>query len=112
MISLAVQEVEKHFVQDLGARTQHEADREEWYNYGSMELWRQWKLVRFSGGCWLDDLDFELSEDMKALDGGGRHLGNHSIQHGLCEDDEEEYELDDFWMPSVVWWIPSLYVSA
>ena len=51
----------------------------------------------------MDDLDFELSEDMKALDGGGRHLGNHSIQHGLCEDDEEEYELDDFWMPSVVW---------
>jgi hypothetical protein len=57
-------------------------------------------LVRFSGGCQLDDLDFGLSEDMRALD-GGRHLGNHSIQHGLCEDDEE-YELDNFWMTSVV----------
>ena len=43
-------------------------------------------------------LIFGLSEVMKALDGGGRHLGNHGIQHGLYEDDEEEYDLDDFWM--------------
>ena len=29
MVRLVVQEVEKYFVQDLGARTQHGADREE-----------------------------------------------------------------------------------
>ena len=47
-------------------------------------------------GGQLDDLDFGLSEDMKALDVGGRHLGSQVIQCGLDEDDEEKYDLDGF----------------
>ena len=43
-----------------------------------------------------DDLDFELSEDMEALDVGGMHLGNMGNQHGLYEVDKGEYDLDDF----------------
>ena len=46
--------------------------------------------------------DFGLSEDMEALDIGGRHLGSHGIQHGLYEDNEEEYKLDDFLGDNVV----------
>jgi hypothetical protein len=43
-----------------------------------------------------DYLDFWLSEDMEALDVGGRHLGSQGIQCGLYEDDEEEYKLEFF----------------
>lgn len=35
------------------------------------------------------DLDFGLCEDMKVVNVGGRHLGNHGIQHELYEDDDE-----------------------
>jgi hypothetical protein len=59
-----------------------------------------------------DDLESELSEDMKSLDVGGRHLGNESIQHGLYKDDEEEYKVDDFWTTIVVQWTLGVYVSA
>ena len=56
----------------------------------------------------LDDLGFGLSEDMEALDVGGRHLGSHNIQHGLYERDEEEYKLDDLWMTTIVPWTPPM----
>ena len=51
------------------------------------------KLVRFSGGWAMDDLDFGLSEAMKALNVGGRHLDIHVIECGFYEDDEEELNL-------------------
>ena len=63
-------------------------------------------------GGQLDDLGFGLSEDMEALDLGGRHLGNQGIQHELYEDDEEEYELDGFWTTTNVQWTHGVYVFA
>jgi hypothetical protein len=83
----------------------------------SMLLWIYYilmtvKLVKFRVGGQLDDLNFGLSEDVKALDVGGRHLSSHGIQHGLYQDDDEEYGLDDFWTRSVVQWTPSVYVYA
>ena len=82
---------------------------------------QSWILRNFRGnenwlgslvGGQLDDLDFGLCEDMEALDVGGRHLGSQDIQCGLYEDDEEDYELNEFWTPTVVWWTPGVYVSA
>ena len=113
----AVQEVEKHFVQDLGARPQHGADRED-YEEGGGENDTYMDIQNFDEN-WLgsmvsgqpDDLDFGLSEDMEALDVGGRHLGSQGTQRGFYEDDEEEYELDDFWTRAVVRWTPGVYVS-
>ena len=46
-----------------------------------------------------------LSEDMEALDVWGRHLGSQGIQCGLYEGDEEEYELDDLWITTILRWI-------
>ena len=114
----AVQEVEKYFVQDLGARPQHGADRDD-YEEGGGENDTIMDLQNFDDN-WLgsmvsgqpDNLDFGLSEDMEALDVGGRHLGSQGIQRGLYEDDEEEYELDDFWTTAVVRWTPGVYVST
>lgn len=48
-------------------------------------------------GGQLLDLDFGSNEDIESWDVGGRHLGSHGIQRGLCGDDEEEYKLADFW---------------
>ena len=76
-------------------------------NFGDYENWLGALVVGQ-----LDDLDFGLSEDMKSLDVGGRHLGSHGIQHGLYEDDEEEYKFDDFWTTTIVQWTPSVYVST
>ena len=76
-------------------------------NFGDNENW----LGTLVGGQ-SDDLEFELSEGMNSLDVGGRHLGNENIQHGLYEDDEEEYKVDDFWTTIVVQWIPGVYVST
>ena len=63
-------------------------------------------------GGQLDNLDFGLREDMKVLDVGGKHLGNHDIQRGLHEDDEEEYKLDDFWTTTFVFGTHGVYVST
>ena len=76
-------------------------------NFGDDEDW----LGSLVGGQ-LDGIDFGLSEDMEALDVGGRYLGNQSIQYGFYEDDEEKYELDDFWMITIVRWIHNVYVST
>lgn len=43
-------------------------------------------------GNWII-LIFGVSEATETLDVGGRHLGNHGIQCGLYEDDEEESNL-------------------
>ena len=100
----AIQEVEKHFVHDLGAKPQHGVDWED-YEEGSGENDTIMDLQNFRNiENWLgslvggqpDDLDFGLSEDMEALHVGGRHLENHAIQCGLYEVDVEEHELDDF----------------
>ena len=76
-------------------------------NFGDDENW----IGSLEGGQ-PNNLDFGLSEDMQALDLGGRHLGSQGIQLGLFEDDKEEYELDDFWMTIVVWWNHDVYVST
>ena len=86
----------------LGARPQHGVNREDYeeddgkndtiMNLQSFRDDENW-LGTLVGGQ-LDDLDFELN--MEALDVGGRHLGNQGIQHGLHEDDEEEYKFEDF----------------
>ena len=57
-------------------------------------------------------LDFGLSEDVEALDLGGRHLGSQGNQRGLYEDDEEEHELDDFWTTTIMRWTLGVYESA
>ena len=49
-----------------------------------------------------NNIDFGLSEDIEALDLGGRCLGSQGIQCGLYEDDEGEHELDDFLMTTIV----------
>lgn len=54
----------------------------------------------------------ELSEDMEALDVGGRHLGSYGIQHGHHENDEEVHKFHDFWMTTIVWWTRSTYMYA
>ena len=83
----AIQEVEKQFVHDLGARPQHRADREE-YVEGGWENDTIMDLLHFGDNeNWLgslvggqpDDLDFGSSEDMEAFDVGGRHLSSHGI---------------------------------
>lgn len=56
-----------------------------------------------------DDLDFGLSE---ALDIGESNLGNHGIQQGLYEDDDEEYNLMVFGRQRNVRWTLGVYVSA
>ena len=74
----------KHFVHDLGARPQHEANKEGYeegggendttmdlQNFGDDENW----LGSLVGGQ-LDDLDFGLSETMEVLYVGGRNLNN------------------------------------
>ena len=103
MYNRAIQEVKKHFVKDLSARTQHGADQED-YEEGGGVIDTTTNLQKFGHGHdehWLgslvggqvDDLDFGLSEAMEALDVGGRHLGSHGFQCGLYEDDEEESNL-------------------
>ena len=100
----AVQEAEKHFVHDLGARPQHGVDREHYEEGGGKnDLITNLQNSR-NDENWLgglvggqpDDLCFGLSEDMEALHVGGRHLANRAIQCGLYEVDVEECELDDF----------------
>ena len=77
-------------------------------NFGDDENW----LGSPVGGQ-LDDLDFGLSEDMEALDVGGRHLGTQGIRCGLYEDDEEEYKLGDLWTTTtLVWWTLGVNVST
>ena len=66
-------------------------------HFGDNENW----LGSMVGGP-PDNLDFRLSEDMEALDVGGRHLGNQGIQCGLYGDDEEQYKLDFFWMETIM----------
>ena len=39
-------------------------------------------------------------------------MSSQAIQCGFHEHDEEEYELDDFWMTTIVRWTPSVYVST
>ena len=51
-------------------------------------------MLGFLLGGQLDDLDFEIGEDMKVLGVGERHLGSQSIQCGLYEDNDEEHKLD------------------
>ena len=46
------------------------------------------------------------------MDVGGRHLGNHGIQCGLHEDDEEEYGLDDFGRQHICTGLHGVYVYA
>ena len=86
-----VQEVEKHVVEYLGARPQHEANKED-FEEGGGENDTVMNLQNFGDdGNWLgslvgrqlDDLDFGLSEVMEALDVGRRHLGSHGIQCGF-----------------------------
>jgi hypothetical protein len=79
-------------------------------NFGNDENW----LGSPVGGQ-LDDLDFGLSEDMEALDVGGRHLGTQGIRCGVYEDDEGEYKLDDLWTTTtttIVWWTLGVHVST
>ena len=52
-------------------------------NFGDDENW----LGSLVGGQ-LDDLDFGLSEALKTLDVGRRHLGSQGIQCGLYEEDD------------------------
>ena len=87
MYDRAVQQIEKHFVHDFGARPQrgtYKKDYEEGdgetdtnmdlHNFGDDENW----LGSLVGGQ-LDDLDYgssEATEALEALDVGGRHLGS------------------------------------
>ena len=101
MYNQGVWEVEKHFVQDLGARPQHKVDKEGYEEVGgendtAMDLQKlgdDGNWLGFMVGGQLDDLDFGLSQPTKTLDVGERHLGNQGIQCGLYEDDEEESNL-------------------
>jgi hypothetical protein len=67
----AIQEVEKHFVHDLGARPRHEVDQRDYEEGGGrddtiMDLQNFGEYVDWSGsgvGEQLDGIDFRLSED-------------------------------------------------
>ena len=75
-------------------------------HFGDDENW----LSSLVGGQ-PNELDFGLSERY-GLDVGRRHLGSQGIQQGLYEDEEEEYELDDFWTTTITWWTFGVYVFA
>ena len=77
----------------------------DWCNDGSTKLWRRWTLVWFRGtvvGGQPYDVDFGLSEDMKALDVRGRHLGSQGIEHGFM----------NIWTTVFVWWTHGVYVTS
>jgi hypothetical protein len=79
-------------VHDLGAKLQHIAYREDYDEVGGGND-RIMDLLNFRDdencSCFLVDgqpydLDFGLSEDIEALDVGGRHLGCHVVQCEFC----------------------------
>ena len=89
LVVQSIQEVEKHFVQDLGGRPQCGAYWED-YEEGGGENDTIMDLLHFGDNeNWLSSLvggqsnglNFELSEYMKALAVGGRHFGQ--LEHSM-----------------------------
>lgn len=119
----AVQDVAKHFVNDLGARRQHGENQEDYEESGGendMEVEKQREEITMESTFRVGQLIDEgsaLGEDMEALDiAENSYAGSQGIQRGLYEDDEDEYQLEDFWRKAVVLWSPGmlsiLYVSS
>jgi hypothetical protein len=112
-----VQDVEKQFVQDLGARPQHGVDQDDYEegggdnDYMDIDVRRGEDdmmgglVVRQTSGADMDSADM-------LRDTGGMPFSSQGDLRGFYEEDEQGGEVDDFWKTAVVRWSPGLCTTC
>lgn len=111
-----VQDVEKQFVQDLGARPQHGVDQDDYEEgggdndymdvdvHGEEDNMMGAMVVRQTSGADMDSADM-------FRDAGDMPFNSQGDLRGFYEEDDQGGEVDDFWKTAVVRWSPGLYTT-
>uniref|UniRef100_A0A7I4AFQ0 Uncharacterized protein n=1 Tax=Physcomitrium patens TaxID=3218 RepID=A0A7I4AFQ0_PHYPA len=109
-----VQDVEKQFVQDLGARPQHGADQDDYEEGGGdndyMDVDERGEVGSMMGAMVVrqsHSVDMGSAEMLDGQDMGGMPFSSQG-DRGFYEEDEEDGDVDDFWKTAVVRWSPDL----
>lgn len=107
-----VQDVEKQFVQDLGARPQHGADQDDYEEGGGdndyMDVDERGEVGSMMGAMVVrqsHSVDMGSAEMLDGQDMGGMPFSSQG-DRGFYEEDEEDGDVDDFWKTAVVRWSP------
>lgn len=108
-----VQDVEKQFEQDLGARPQNGVDRDDYEEGGGDNDFMDAEGINFSvSGSMIGRQLSDANMDSADISHEGLHFSSQGDLGGLYEDDEEQgVAVDDFWKKAVVRWSPGLWLT-
>ena len=113
-----VLDVERQFVQDLGARPQHGVNQDDYEEGGGDNDYMDVDVSGEEGSIMgaivvrqTSGADMDSAEMLDARNTGEMPFSSQGDLRGFYEEDEQGGEVDDFWKSAVVRWSPGLYTT-